>query len=331
MVKFSKIELSTPSSSSNLHDGPMLKTPNSAPRNEKYLDSGRARWSPSEEAILVHLMVKEVHKGNRVDLIAGKRVWKNIGQVFYEKTQKRFSFSQLRNKFYRLRARYSEFRKLLRKPGFHWNPALRCATATDDVWEAYIKEHDVARIFRQKRFPLYNELGVIFGDPVEVCNKVTQSNSEFKFGTEDESAKSSNSASAKENVCMEQEAVISPGHQPQQFPPPVGEIRRETDLRASAACEPTKEPKECGLPHAAVKKEFSEVSCPKTTNLRPNGLESCSSAFSITSTIKCLESIPGIGSSTYVKAVKMFKDVDWREMFMAMSAERRLDWLASLD
>lgn len=46
--------------------------------------------------------------------------------------------------------------------------------------------------------------------------------------------------------------------------------------------------------------------------------------------MKFLESIEGVDSDTYVKAIKMFKDADWREMFMAMSGRRRLDWLASL-
>lgn len=55
-----------------------------------------------------------------------------------------------------------------------------------------------------------------------------------------------------------------------------------------------------------------------------------SEAFFITNGVKCLQSIAGVDGSPYIKAVKMFEDVDWREMFMAMSAQRKLVWLASL-
>lgn len=56
-----------------------------------------------------------------------------------------------------------------------------------------------------------------------------------------------------------------------------------------------------------------------------------SEAFSITNGVKCLESIEVVDGSPYIKAVKMFEDVDWREMFMAMYAQRKLVWLASLE
>lgn len=56
-----------------------------------------------------------------------------------------------------------------------------------------------------------------------------------------------------------------------------------------------------------------------------------SEAFSFTNHVKCLESIEGMDGSTYIKAVKLFKDVEQREMFMAMSTQRRLVWLASLE
>nr|GEX70929.1 hypothetical protein [Tanacetum cinerariifolium] len=55
------------------------------------------------------------------------------------------------------------------------------------------------------------------------------------------------------------------------------------------------------------------------------------SSFSITNCVKCLESIQDVDAAIYIKAIKLFKDVDWREMFMAMSPQRRRDWLASLE
>lgn len=51
---------------------------------------------------------------------------------------------------------------------------------------------------------------------------------------------------------------------------------------------------------------------------------------SITKCVAALEEIKGISNDIYVKALKEFKDPDWREMFIAMSNDRRLGWLCSL-
>lgn len=79
--------------------------------------------------------------------------------------------------------------------------------------------------------------------------------------------------------------------------------------------------------------EWTEAT--QETNTKPLTLNSVETspryiAFSITNCVKCMESIKGVDGGTYIKAIKMFKDEDWREMFMAMSAERRLLWLNRL-
>lgn len=51
---------------------------------------------------------------------------------------------------------------------------------------------------------------------------------------------------------------------------------------------------------------------------------------SITKCVAALEEIEDISNDIYVKALKEFKDPDWREMFIAMSNDRRLGWLCSL-
>lgn len=81
--------------------------------------------------------------------------------------------------------------------------------------------------------------------------------------------------------------------------------------------------------------EGAEITTPSTAKKLKDSTENVggnseSAGFSITNCVKFLESIEGVDSDTYVKAITMFKDADWREMFMAMSGRRRLDWLASL-
>ena len=98
-----------------------------------------ATWTALEEKLLIQLMVKEVHEGNKSSTTFSKKGWKHIAEEFYDKTNKRHNSSQFRNKFNQLRTRYYRFSELLKEPGFHWDPALNTVIATDAVWDSYIK------------------------------------------------------------------------------------------------------------------------------------------------------------------------------------------------
>ncbi|XP_058778114.1 uncharacterized protein LOC131652303 isoform X2 [Vicia villosa] len=54
------------------------------------------------------------------------------------------------------------------------------------------------------------------------------------------------------------------------------------------------------------------------------------SDYSLTKCVTALEEIQGISDDIYGKALKKFKDPDWREMFIAMSDDRKRGWLLRL-
>ncbi|CAK8539579.1 unnamed protein product [Lathyrus sativus] len=54
------------------------------------------------------------------------------------------------------------------------------------------------------------------------------------------------------------------------------------------------------------------------------------SNYSLTKCVTALEEIPDISDDIYGKALKKFKDPDWREMFIAMSDDRKRGWLLRL-
>ncbi|XP_028051753.1 uncharacterized protein LOC114256328 isoform X3 [Camellia sinensis] len=107
--------------------------------DEVEIEPDPATWTALEEELYIQLMVKEVHKGNRSSTTFSRKGWKQIEQEFCEKTNKRYNNSQFRNKFNQLRTRFNDFSKLLKEPGFTWEPVLSTVTATDAVWESYIK------------------------------------------------------------------------------------------------------------------------------------------------------------------------------------------------
>ena len=103
------------------------------------LESGPADWTDSEETILIHLMLKEIQKGNKPFTTFTKTGWNNIEAGFKEKTGKRYSHPQFRNKFNQMRIRYFDFCMLSKEPGFTLDPVLGKLDATDDVWKSAIK------------------------------------------------------------------------------------------------------------------------------------------------------------------------------------------------
>ncbi|GAB4842894.1 hypothetical protein Ancab_040443 [Ancistrocladus abbreviatus] len=299
-----------------------------------------ATWTVSEERIFIHLMIKEVHKGNRSATTFSRKGWKHIEMDFHERTSKRYSNSQFRNKFNQLRTRYHEFSKLLRQPGFFYDPVLNTVIAPDDVWESYMKVNKNARRFRKKGCPFFKELGIIFGDPMVKCKDVypliqypLDEEEEEKLDLEDASTNDTPSALPSNGSDGDDYPLQCFPQRRQRSPTPTSHFRakrgREMEMRAGMIGDAFRD---WGEAAAKTRSPTMTPSMTTGTTSKPEPeAASRSSAFSITNCVKCLESIEGVDGSTYIKALKMFKDVDWREMFMAMSPERRLVWLASLE
>ncbi|CAK9181605.1 unnamed protein product [Ilex paraguariensis] len=295
-----------------------------------------ATWTTLEEKIFIQLMVKEGQKGNRSSTTFSRKGWKHIEQEFCQKTKKRYNNCQFRNKFNQLRTRYHDFSKLLKEPGFTWDPVLNNATATDAVWESYIKANKNAKRFRKKGCPMFSELGFIFGYPMAKCKDVFPLAqyplfSEDKLESEDESTNATPTAFQSDSSGDKDCPVQSTGCQWQRSPTPTSNLRGKREARTVVMGEALNEWTEATVPSGTSKKRSAEDTNVKTPTLHKPKASPHSSAFSITNCVKCLESIEGVDASTYLKALKMFKDVDWREMFMAMSAERRIVWLGSLE
>lgn len=298
------------------------------------IESGPADWTDSEETILIHLMLKEIQKGNKPFTTFTKIGWNNIEAGFKEKTGKGYSHPQFRNKFNQMRIRYFDFCMLSKEPGFTFDPLLGKLGATDDVWKSAIKANKKTQRFRRRGCPLYNELRVIYGEPVAKSTDVSQV-AQCSLDTdvkclEDQSTTASPSESVRGSSDNEDYPSRSVRQRRQKLPSSRNEAQVVKDLRpivAGAALEST----QIIVPCRTSDEKHAEVSYVQTPATDHAGTVQSGSPFSITNCVECLESIQGIDATTYLKAIKMFKDVDWREMFMAMSAERRLNWLASLD
>ncbi|XP_057956182.1 L10-interacting MYB domain-containing protein-like [Malania oleifera] len=281
-----------------------------------------ATWTALEEKIFIQLMVKEVHKGNRSTTTFSRKGWKHIEQEFVEKTRKRYNNSQFRNKFNQLRTRFHDFSKLLKEPGVSYDSLLNTICASENVWESCIKANKGAKRFRKKGCPMYIELGIIFGDPAAKFKYASplalySMDDEDKLEMEDASTNATPSAFQCKSSDAKDYPSQSVRRRRERSPTPTSHVQGKREARTTETGE--------------TLKEWAEVTNTRTPTLSNLEASPQSSTFSITNCVKCLESIEGVDGNTYVKAIKMFKDVDWREMFMAMSEERKLVWLASLE
>ncbi|KAM6586918.1 hypothetical protein CsatA_009523 [Cannabis sativa] len=71
---------------------------------------------------------------------------------------------KLKSKFNRLRKAHREFSHLLLHTGMGWEPKTCTVTATDEVWDAYLKKYPNAKRYRKKGLPHYDMLGEIFNN-----------------------------------------------------------------------------------------------------------------------------------------------------------------------
>ncbi|KAI7736338.1 hypothetical protein M8C21_028111, partial [Ambrosia artemisiifolia] len=290
--------------------------------------SDPATWTLLEENIFISIMADEVKRGNRYSTTFSRSSWAVIEQEFYEKTNRRYNHSQFRNKYNQLRMYYLWFSKLLEEPGFTWDPKLGNAVADDDVWEAYLKTNKKARRFRKKGCPMYNELMIIFGDTTidyKDAYPLAQypSLSDQKIDFENESTNETPQALPTDDRTTDKDSQdFGTRKRPSETPTQKQHDHKNKEAKIAGTDD---EPLEAIKLTYSNKQGSDPVSDRTQMFKNPEGCTE-SSLFSITNCVKCLELIPDVSAATYIKALKMFKDVDWREIFMAMSAQRRLDW-----
>ncbi|KAJ9555535.1 hypothetical protein OSB04_010149 [Centaurea solstitialis] len=282
-----------------------------------------ATWTLSEENTFIKIMAKEVKRGNRQSTTFSRSSWSVIEQEFYEKTNRRYSHAQFRNKYNQLRIYYLLFTKLLKEPGFTWDPVLGTAIADDDT-------NKKARRFRKKGCPMYKELVIIFCDTTtdyKDAYPLTRypSHSDEKADLENESTNATPQAFPIDSSSPSKDCQSVGKRRRSPSPSPTRNQHLHKNKHKEAKMDESLK-ETIGI--TVSNKQGSDPISGRTQNLEGSPEPS---SFSITNCVKCLESIQDVDASTYIKAIKMFKDVDWREMFMAMSAQRRSDWLASLE
>ncbi|KAF8256442.1 Myb/SANT-like DNA-binding domain-containing protein [Lactarius quietus] len=122
------------------------------------------KWSQRNEALLVHTLADQKAKGEWGDNNPKKAAWvacvaalagseKESGG--HPKTE-----TAVKSRWQRLKQEFDTVKKLRGLSGFGWDDIEQKVTASDDVWEDYlkVKEHHDHQKFQHKKFPLFDEI-----------------------------------------------------------------------------------------------------------------------------------------------------------------------------
>ncbi|KAF7830367.1 L10-interacting MYB domain-containing protein [Senna tora] len=123
-------------------------------------------WTESMECCFIDLMIEEVNQGNKIRNRFNEQAWTHMIEVFSAKLGLQCDKQFLEDQYFCLMKRHDDIRNLLNHHGFAWDETLQMIIAENDVWEAYIKDHQEAISYRNKFLDSYPDLCRIFGNEV---------------------------------------------------------------------------------------------------------------------------------------------------------------------
>ncbi|GAU12508.1 hypothetical protein TSUD_377590 [Trifolium subterraneum] len=119
-------------------------------------------WPDLVTKAFIDIMVDEITKGNMPNGMFHTGTWTSMTTRLNSITNCSYKKEQLQEKMHRLRAMFHEFYSLLENTGFGWNEETNTVTASEEVWQNYLKTHDKASQFQKKGCGHYKLLEIIF-------------------------------------------------------------------------------------------------------------------------------------------------------------------------
>lgn len=95
-------------------------------------------WAPKEDKVLLDLLVEQVHKGRKQDNLFTREAWDEVVPKFNTVARANKTKSNMTNRMKTWRKTYRAISEMI-ESGFVWDESNKMITASDAVWEAYIK------------------------------------------------------------------------------------------------------------------------------------------------------------------------------------------------
>ncbi|KAF5361456.1 hypothetical protein D9758_006189 [Tetrapyrgos nigripes] len=116
-----------------------------------------AHWTPKAEALLIEHLVEVKAKGQMSKNNFKPSVYQSAAAYLCEKGYN-FTKTQVKGRWTRFKKDFKIVWRLRTLSRFGWDNVRNMVTATDQVWDAYIKGHSKAGPFRNKPFPHYDDI-----------------------------------------------------------------------------------------------------------------------------------------------------------------------------
>ncbi|KAM6567968.1 hypothetical protein CsatA_027096 [Cannabis sativa] len=304
-----------------------------------------ASWPEVIESYFIGLLYEEAKKGLQTTTL-DKKGWLKIENDIFNKFGKRYKMDKLKSKFNRLRKAHREFSHLLLHTGMGWEPKTCTVTATDEVWDAYLKKYPNAKRYRKKGLPHYDMLGEIFNNTTATGGMSYASTQPPPTSVEERQQERhfiGTGAHIDVDVGIEcdgenfgeEEEVTGIRRRATSAPPDAPRPKEKKNKGANSAMEHVMEQLAKSI---AAKTEASLVrseSMRKYIDSREKRINEETS--NITGSINMedcqniLDGIPDLDDKRYLKALREFvANPEWRGIFLRMSEQRRRAYLDSL-
>ncbi|CAM0905618.1 unnamed protein product [Alopecurus aequalis] len=106
--------------------------------------------------------MEEVNANNRDGGCLSKKGYKNLGDKFAEKVDKRLTKKQFKNKWDSLKKDYTGWMEFLNATGLGWDPEARTMEADDDWWKTHLSFRPDHAKFRTGPLANLTQLDVMF-------------------------------------------------------------------------------------------------------------------------------------------------------------------------
>ncbi|KAF3434510.1 hypothetical protein FNV43_RR21595 [Rhamnella rubrinervis] len=126
------------------------------------------KYGGEESNELLRLMVDGIKRGwrdNNNGLLSKNTVEKKILPILNAKFGSQVTFTQYQSRLKWFKTRYNNYIEFIRNnSGFGWDPVTKKFTASDEVWENYLKAHPTHKSYRTDVFTDYEDLQIVVGN-----------------------------------------------------------------------------------------------------------------------------------------------------------------------
>ncbi|CAL9233942.1 unnamed protein product [Arabidopsis halleri] len=130
-------------------------------------ESSKTEWTTEMDQYFIEIMVDHIGRGSKTGNAFSKQAWTDMLVLFNARFSGQYGKRVLRHRYNKLLKYYKDMEAILKEDGFSWDETRLMIAADDAVWDSYIKDHPLARTYRMKSLPSYNDLDTIFACPAE--------------------------------------------------------------------------------------------------------------------------------------------------------------------